>query len=118
MIHPEEVISPYGDFNSTRTAFRCALVAAAADPNNEKYEAIFHLPPSFDIGLPQFKKLGWEKSVLEGNYYYLWADWFKANRNFLIGGRPLNDYFERTIPDGASEDDCGKALSVHIKVGD
>jgi hypothetical protein len=82
MIHPEEVKNPYGDFNSTRTAFRCALVAAAEDPNNEIYEAIFHLPPSFDIGLPQFKKLGWEKLVLKGNYYYLWEDWLKRIGTF------------------------------------
>jgi hypothetical protein len=109
MIHPEQVINPYGDFNSTRTAFRCALAAGAEDPKNEIYEAIFHIPPSFDIGLPQFKKLGWEKWARDGNYYYKWEDWRKANRDFLIGNWPLNDYFERTIPDGASADDCWEA---------
>jgi hypothetical protein len=116
LIQPKVVNSPYGGVDSARTALRCAFAAASEDPKSEKYEALWYIPPTFDIGLPQFQNLHWGKFALDSDFYFKWEDWLKVNGEFLVGNQPLRDYFSKRLPENASYMDCWDSYRQFVRI--
>jgi hypothetical protein len=118
---PKHPKSAYGDSKATRTALGCAFAAATENPEDPKHEAVFHLPRTFDLGLPQFKERGWEKFVENGEFYFRWADWIRTNGSFPIGDQTLEEFFNPydKIPSGASYEHCWEAYQkfIHVIIG-
>ncbi|EPE37003.1 hypothetical protein GLAREA_09166 [Glarea lozoyensis ATCC 20868] len=108
IINPKQQTSAYGDESGIRKALYTALVADRVDKGRKaegRHAAIFHLPSSFEKGKPQFDNLGWKWLGDQEGYYFRWGGWVQANREFMLWGHRLGDFFDDVIPDDASEYD-------------
>lgn len=113
VIQPDNLTSAYGDYESTKQALAHALCGDAT--YKREYLAarmmILYHPATYQEGLPQWQELGWDRFESHQEYYYMYSDWRQCNRNLLIGGRVLREYFEPKIPIDASEVFSEDALS-------
>ncbi|KAH7305725.1 heterokaryon incompatibility protein-domain-containing protein [Rhexocercosporidium sp. MPI-PUGE-AT-0058] len=80
---------------------------------NAKHSAILNMPTEFSHAQYQFESLGWSWLANQRGYYFRWSEWRKANRGFLIFGKPLDCYLSETIPEGSSEYDYTEAYSCN-----
>jgi len=104
----------YGSVDGVSKALYHALVAdrvASGLRASERHAAILNLPSTFKSGREQFERLQWHWLATLHGYYYRWEQWRRANRDFRLMGRRLQDYFRDEIPDGASEYDYTEVFS-------
>jgi hypothetical protein len=101
---PTQVESAYGDDEATRIALYRNLTAAAQYPNNPENEAIFHIPTTYSSGLPQWQEKGWSDFIKNREFYFRFAQWFDFNKNFPLGHRTLEAYFDSRLPDTSREE--------------
>lgn len=100
--------SIYGDTGQTAEALYRTLVAdrvAGGQKAGDRHAIILNLPSTFNLAQPQFGKRGWPWLASQDDYYFRWEEWRKANKDFRLGDRRLNDFFSDTIPAEASEED-------------
>jgi hypothetical protein len=67
------------------------------------HAAIFSLPSTFASASSQFLERNWIWLLGQGGYYFRWERWRSANKTFLVGGQPLDEYFVDDLPSNASE---------------
>ena len=82
-----------------------------------RHEAMLSLPSTFRVAGPRFKQLGWKFLAAQGGYYFRWELWRRANHDFLLGGRKLNDYFSDSIPYNAKEADYMESYCAFDRTG-
>jgi hypothetical protein len=84
---------------------------AGGERATERHAAILNLPFLFTDALEQFERLGWRWLSSQEGYYFRWGKWRRANWNFRLMGRTLDEYFSEIIPDNASEYDYTEVYS-------
>ena len=109
VVQPAPYESAYGAFEATSIALYRVLVADRRAEGHEseaadsRHRAILDLPSNRELAFAEYNKRGWSKFATDGQYYERWLNWRRANRNFWLGGRPLNDYFTEAISPGMSD---------------
>jgi hypothetical protein len=114
LIQAERWKSVYGNAAETSKALYRTLIAdrvGGGQKASDRHAVILNLPASFEAAEPQFKKRGWTWLASQEGYYFRWEKWRKANRNFQLGDLRLNDFFDSTIPEEASEQDFTEVYS-------
>jgi hypothetical protein len=115
MVQPEQENTAYGNSEAVAKALYRTLVmdrVAGGKKSSERHAAILNLPCKFQNAREQFKRLGWRWLSNQEGYYFRWERWREANRKFRLMGRTLDEYFNETIPDGASEYDYTEVYSL------
>ena len=99
--------------------WRCLVAdrVAGGVKADEHHSTILNMPSRFAIGLPQFERLGWGWLSKQKGYYFRWSGWRRANTNFQLFNKPLDQYFKEKIPDNASEFDYTEAYSCNNRTG-
>jgi len=105
IIQGKEWSSIYGDIGDTSKALCRTLLAdrvGKGQKPSDRHAVILNLPSTFDIAEPQFLSRSWEWLASQERYYFRWEEWRKANRNFQLGDRRLDDFFNDAIPPEAT----------------
>jgi len=108
IIQAKQWTSIYGNNAETSKALFRTLVADRVGGGRkacDRHAAILNLPSTFKAAEPQFKRRGWTWLAWQEDYYFRWERWRKANENFDLGDRRLDDFFSNEIPIDASEHD-------------
>ncbi|KAE9375137.1 HET-domain-containing protein [Stipitochalara longipes BDJ] len=111
---PASETNAYGTFAALKEALWRALVkdrVAGGQKASARHSAILNLPSNFASAAAQWNRLGWDWLPRQGGYYFRWSGFRVANRNFRLVGKPLDTYFEETVPDNASEYDYTEVFS-------
>jgi hypothetical protein len=98
----------YGSHTAVREALSRALLVdrvAGGQRASARHSVILNLPSDFDSAAEQWTKLGWDWLPKQEGYYFRWSGFRVANRDFRVMGKPLDSYFDETIPEDASEYD-------------
>jgi hypothetical protein len=114
IVQPDTDANAYGTPAGTATAlFRALVTDRVADGQKaiERHAAILSLPSNIGQAMHKFNSLRWTWLSLQRGYYFRWFKWRHANRQFQLMGKPLEEYFSETIPDGASEYDYTEVYS-------
>ncbi|OWO98772.1 hypothetical protein B2J93_4643 [Marssonina coronariae] len=113
---PRSLENAYQTIEGTLEALYRTLVSdrvAGGDRASTRHSAILNIPSDFRRAESQFKKLGWSWLANQKGYYFRWSRWREVNRGLMVLGRPLESYFNETIPDDASEYDYTEAYSCN-----
>lgn len=113
-IQSDQTNNMYGSDERVSEALYRTLVAdrvAGGVKAELRHSAILSLPSTFANGCTQFQNLGWNWLASQEGYYFRWENWRRANRNFILMGRKLDEYFTDQIPKDASEYDYTEVYS-------
>ncbi|KAJ4176424.1 hypothetical protein NW767_015448 [Fusarium falciforme] len=111
---PKRWRSAYGDFAATAEALYRTLVmdrVAGGAKATASHAAILSLPPSFDVGGPEFARRRWSWLAGQEGYYFRWENFRTVNRDFRLGEYRLDDFFSDEIPADATESDYSEVYS-------
>ncbi|KAK4164440.1 heterokaryon incompatibility protein-domain-containing protein [Cladorrhinum sp. PSN259] len=99
--------SAYGDDQATAQALYRSLlgntISGGEKAQQKHVTAVSYLPSSFEDAYQQFQSRGWAWLAKQQGYYFKWEAWRSAHDDFMLGDKPLGDYFTNTIPPEAEE---------------
>jgi hypothetical protein len=98
----------YGSLDALKEALWRALIKdriAGGQRASARHSALLNLPSDFGSASKRWRELGWDWLPRQIGYYFRWSGFRIANRTFRLMGKPLDSYFDETVPDDASEYD-------------